>query len=198
MILGNKFDVSLHYFDFVYTTIEIVVKSLRTSLALRTHFEVLGLEGQVLGLETSSPQKLRCLRSRTALFFELLKFFRSPEKFARTHLFWSSLEKFVWRPFFSKIAWKSVLKTFFLGKHLRLCPWCLALALSIPVLGLERVCSRKGCSWPRAFCPRLHLCIRMTELKSLYMPGWPLDWKTKRFLLGLFCVYSLFFVYFVR
>ena len=41
----------------------------------RTHFEVLGLglEGQVLGLEASSP--------RTAVFFELLKFCEALEKF---------------------------------------------------------------------------------------------------------------------
>ena len=31
---------------------------------------------------------------------------------------------------------------------MRLCPWSLALASSIPVLGLERVCPRKGCPWP--------------------------------------------------
>ena len=31
---------------------------------------------------------------------------------------------------------------------MRLCPWFLALASSIPVLGLESVCSRKGCPWP--------------------------------------------------
>ena len=38
------------------------VESSRTSLASRTHFEVLGLEGQVLGLEASSPRKLDCPR----------------------------------------------------------------------------------------------------------------------------------------
>ena len=46
-----------------------------------------------------------------------------------------------------------------------LCSWSLALASSIPVLGLDRVCPRKGCPWPwiflrpwpRALCPRLHL-----------------------------------------
>ena len=47
------------------------------------------------------------------------------------------------------------------GEHLRLCPWSLALASSIPVLGLESVGPRKGCPWPlpwpRALCPRLHL-----------------------------------------
>ena len=53
---------------------------------------------------------------------------------------------------------------FFFGEHLRLCPWSLALAASIPVLGLERVCPRKGCllPWPWIFlCPRIHLwCLQ--------------------------------------
>ena len=31
---------------------------------------------------------------------------------------------------------------------MRLCPRSLALASSIPVLGLERFCPRKGCPWP--------------------------------------------------
>ena len=48
-----------------------------------------------------------------------------------------------------EIARKTFLKTFFFGEHLRLCPW--SLASSIPVLGLERVCPRKGCPWPRIF-----------------------------------------------
>ena len=47
-----------------------------------------------------------------------------------------------------EIARKTFLKTFFFREHLRLCPCSLALASSIPVLGLERVCPRKGCSWP--------------------------------------------------
>ena len=64
---------------------------------------------------------------------------------------------------------------FFFGEHLRLCPWSLALASSIPVLGLESVCPRKGCPWlrpriflcpwpwpwPRALCPRLHLWLKL-------------------------------------
>ena len=39
------------------------------------------------------------------------------------------------------------------GERLRLCPSSLALASSIPVLGLKSVCPRKGCpwSWPRIF-----------------------------------------------
>ena len=39
-------------------------------------------------------------------------------------------------------------KTFFFGEHLCLCPWSLVLASSIPVLALERFCSRKGYPWP--------------------------------------------------
>ena len=39
---------------------------------------------------------------------------------------------------------------------MRLCPCSLALASSIPVLGLERVCPRKGCLWP---WPRIFFCV---------------------------------------
>ena len=66
-----------------------------------------------------------------------------------------------------EIACKKSLKTFFFGERLRLCPWSLALASSILVLGLERFSPRKGCPWPwiflcpwpwpRALCPQLHL-----------------------------------------
>ena len=35
---------------------------------------------------------------------------------------------------------------------MRLCPW----SLSIPVLGLESVCPRKGCPWP---WPRIFFCV---------------------------------------
>ena len=58
------------------------VKSSRTSLASRIHFEVLGLslEGQILSLEASSPRKLSVLGSRTALFLSQLKFcWKTPE-----------------------------------------------------------------------------------------------------------------------
>ena len=60
---------------------------------------------------------------------------------------------------------KNVFEDPFFGEHLRLCPW--SLASSIPVLGIERACPRKGCPWPRIFlcpwpwpralCHRLHL-----------------------------------------
>ena len=125
------------------------VGSLKTFLASRAssriHFKVLslGLEYQVLGLGLE-PQVLdNCLvlGSRTAVFFELWKFCRSlKKKFLKTFFLW--------------IAWKSFWRPFF-GKHLRLCSWCLVLASSIPVLGLERTCPGKGCPWP---WPRVFLC----------------------------------------
>ena len=48
---------------------------------------------------------------------------------------------------------------------MRLCPWCLALASSIPVLGLERVCPRKGCPWPwsRIFFVSLALALSLVS-----------------------------------
>ena len=76
----------------------------------------------------SKPQVLleNCpvLGSRIALFFEWLKFCRSAEECFS-------------RPLFLEIDGKKILRPFFLGKHLHLCPWSLALASSIPVLGLE-------------------------------------------------------------
>ena len=101
----------------------------------------------------SRPQVLEnwpVLGSRTALFFELLKFCEA-------------LENFFGKRFFVEIARKIFVKTFFFfffffgdrlknfcdfGEHLRLCPWSLALASSIPVLGLESVCPWP---WPRFF-----------------------------------------------
>ena len=88
----------------------------------------------------SKPQDLEncpVLCSRTALFLESLKFCRSPEKF-------------IWRPFFWRFLEKKFWRLSFFGEHLRLCP-C-SMASSIPVLGFERVCPRKGCPWPRIFC----------------------------------------------
>ena len=59
---------------------------------------------------------------------------------------------------------------FFFGEHLRLCPWSLALASSIPVLGLERVCPRKGCPWPwpwpRIFFVSLALALASSLVSS--------------------------------
>ena len=52
---------------------------------------------------------------------------------------------------------------FFFGEHLRLCPWSLALASSIPALGLESVCPRKGCPWPRIFFVSLALASSLVS-----------------------------------
>ena len=79
---------------------------------------------------------------------------------------------------FVEIAWKIFVKTFFffgdrlknfcedlffffLGEHLRLCPW--SLASSIPVLGLESVCPQKGCPWPRIFFVSLALASSLVS-----------------------------------
>ena len=118
----------------------------------------------------SRPQVLEnwpVLGSRTAVFFELLKFCGALEKFFKKHFFVKITRKIFVKTFFFflEIAWKKFF-FFFFGEHLRLCPW--SLASSIPVLGLERVCPRKGCPWPwpriffvslaLASSPRLHLC----------------------------------------
>ena len=155
------------------------VESSRTSLASRTHFEVLGLEGQVLGLglEASSPRKLACPRLEDSTIFWNVKILWSAWKiFWKTFFsgdrlknfcedlfffffffFWRSPEKFLWRPFFF---------FFFLESTCALCPW--SLASSIPVLGLESVCPRKGCPWPwpRIFFVSLALALASSLVSS--------------------------------
>ena len=162
------------------------MESSRTSLASRTssrtHFEVLGLglglEGQVLGLglEASSPRKLACPRLEDSTIFWNVKILWSGWKIVwKTYFsgdrlknfcedlffffffFWRSPEKFLWRPFF-----------FFLESTCALCPWSLALASSIPVLGLESVCPRKGCPWPwpRIFFVSLALALASSLVSS--------------------------------
>ena len=126
----------------------------------RTHFEVLGfgLEGQVLGLglEASSPRKLACPRLEDSSIFWIIKILWSAWKiFWKTFFCGDRLKNFcVDLFFFFEIAWKIFVKTFCFGEHLRLCPW--SLALSIPVLGLESVCPRKGYPWP---WPRIFFCV---------------------------------------
>ena len=61
------------------------VESSRTSLASRTHFEVLGL-----GLEASSPRKLPCPRLENSTIFKQFKFcWKTPETLRKicVHLF---------------------------------------------------------------------------------------------------------------
>ena len=76
----------------------------------------------------SRPQVLEnwpVLGSRTALFFELLKFCRALEKIFGKRFLWRLLEKFLWRPFF--FFWRA-----------------LALVSLVLGLGLEH-----SCPWPR-------------------------------------------------
>ena len=127
----------------------------------RTHFEVLGLgldskvldlDSKVLGLglQAYKSSKMPCLRSRTALFLDLYK--------------WAKVMTF----FFLRLGERArnlavnLRRPFFFGKHLRVVS--LALASSIPVLGLERVGPWPRivlCPWPRprALCLRLLLAI---------------------------------------
>ena len=79
---------------------------------------------------------------------------------------WAYPNQKFWLPYEMEIAWKTLLKTFFFVEHLRLCLWSLALAPSISVLGLERVCPRKGCPWPwpRNFFVSLALASSLVSL----------------------------------
>ena len=95
----------------------------------RTHFEVLGLG---LDLEASSPQKLACPRLEDSTIFEPLKFcwktLETLRKICKDLFFVSSsrnrpkkifedlyrLKKIFENHFFFEIAWKKILKTFFL------------------------------------------------------------------------------------
>ena len=137
------------------------MESSRTSLASRTQFEVLGLglEGQVLGLglEASSPRKLACPRLEDSTIFWNVK------------ILWSA-GKIVWKTFFSGDRLKNFCEDlfffFFLESTCALCPWSLALASSIPVLGLESVCPRKGCPWPRIFFVSLALALASSLVSS--------------------------------
>ena len=118
----------------------------------------LALASKVKSLALASrPQVLEnwpVLGSNTALVFELLKFC-------------GAFEKFLGKRFFCGDRLKNFCEDlFFFWRALAL----VSLASSIPVLGLESVCPRKGCPWPwpriflcpwpwpRALCPRLHLC----------------------------------------
>ena len=139
----------------IYSTVASRGGASRASLALRTHFEVLGLglEGQVLGLglEASSPRKLLCPRLEYSTIFWTVEIFLENAR---------NLAENLWRPFLfssrgdrlKKIFWR----TFFCGEHLRLCPWFLVLTSRGSVHGLGIFCvlglepfvldSTSGCS----------------------------------------------------
>ena len=97
----------------------------------------------------SRPQVLEnwpVLGSRTVLFFEVLKFC-------------GALEKTFGKRFFVEIAWKIFVKTFFFFLESS-CACVLGLGLGFFL-----------CPWPRALCPRLHLCLeglKPAELRSQF------------------------------
>ena len=175
------------------------MESSRTSLASRTssrtHFEVLGLglEGQVLGLEVLSSRKLPCPRLEDSTIFWTLKILlENVRNFAENLLrpfscfsVGDCLKKFLKDLFFfgdrlknfktlfgdhQKIFFWYLFFVFVFLKHLHLCPRSWALASSSPVLGHERVHTRKSCPWPRIFCVhclRLFFCVLGLELCAL-------------------------------
>ena len=106
-------------------------ESSRTSLALRTHFEVLGL-----GLEALSPQKLPWSRFENSTIFCIVEILQ---------IAW----KKIWRLLYCGDRLTNFFQDFFFGEPLRLCP--LSLASSIPVFGLK-----KGCLWP---WPWIFFCV---------------------------------------
>ena len=150
------------------------MESSRTSLASRTHFEVvgLGLEGQVLGVglgfEASSSQKLPCPRLKNSTFFWIVKilYIAWKKNFRRRFSLKNAWKKSL-KTFFFEIAWKNFWRSFF---------WrTLALVSLVLGLGFKHSCpwpsrgsvlrrARLGlgfflCPWPRALCPRLHLWL---------------------------------------
>ena len=140
----------------------------------RTHFKVLGLglEDQVLGfgLKASSPRKLPCPGIEDSIIFWTLKIvLENARNLAE------NLERPLMYSSFGDRLKKLFEDIFYFLRSLA--PASLVLALSIPVLCLERVCTRKGCPWPRIFldpwpwprrlCPRLHLCRLISWVYSL-------------------------------
>ena len=126
------------------------VESSRTSLASRTHFEVLGL-----GLEASSPRKLACPRLEDSTIFWIVKILWSAWKIVwKTFFCGDRLKNFCEDLFFFEIAWKIFVKTFFfflrspekfLWRPFAFFFWR-ALALESLVLGLGL---EHSCPWPR-------------------------------------------------
>ena len=86
------------------------------------------------------------------------------------------------------------MRTFFL-ENTCACPW--SLASSIPVLGLERVCLRKGCPWPKILFVSLAsdlVCV-LDSTSSKRFNNLICRYKTGRSFLSvqLFCTNSLIF-----
>ena len=124
----------------IESEVEFMRMSLASRTSLRTHFKVLGLEAY-------KSSKMSCPQLKNSTFFDLLKLshgynllFTLPWKMKETSqkigedlfFFLRSPKNFFWGP------------SFFLGEHLCV----VSLALSIPVLGLERVCLQEVDPWP--------------------------------------------------
>ena len=132
--------------------------SLASKTSPKPHFEVL-----CLGLEAPSPRKLACPQLEDSTILWIVK------------ILWSAWKIF-WKTFFCGDRLKNFCEDLFFWRALALVS--LALASSIPVLGLESVCPRKGCPWPwrriflcpwpwpRALFPRLHLWRILSEKKG--------------------------------
>ena len=112
-----------------------ILKSL--ALALKVNSLALASRPQVL-------ENWPVLGSRTAVFFELLKFCGALEKFFGKHFFmkiaWKIFVKTFFFFFFLEIAWKIFVKTFYFFFFWR----ALALVSLVLGLGLEH-----SCPWPR-------------------------------------------------
>ena len=153
------------------------MESSRTSLASRTssktHFQAIGL-----GLEASSPEKFPCPRLEDSTIFWTLKILLEntrnlAENLQRPFLhssFGDRLKKFFWTPFFFilEIAWKKIFEDLVFWGTLAHAP----LASSISVRGLERVCLRKGCPWPRIFFVSLDLATSLVSRGAETRGGW--------------------------
>ena len=160
------------------------------SLALKVKFLALASRPQVL-------ENCPVLSSRTAVFFALFKFCGAPEKFFGNVFFGrspkNSFEHLSFLFFVDHL--KKNFEDFFFGGQLRLCPWSLALASSIPVLGLMWVCPRKGCPWPRIFFVSLaSSLVCSTPLlpfkPHLILSSWRhiIDWLQKSYLCTALCL----------
>ena len=114
-----------------------------------------GLKSSKIGLSSARGQHyfLNCWNfvERLKNFFGKTFFCGDRQKnFCQDLFFWDRLKNFCE-------------DLFFFGEHLPLCPWSLALASSIPVFGLERVCPRKCCPWPRIFFVSLALASSLVS-----------------------------------
>ena len=138
--------------------------------------DVLGFEDTFwsLGLEASSPRKLPCPRLEDSTIFWTVEILMEnawnlAENLRRPFFVLSGdrQKKVFWRPFspeknfLNLFFWnrlKKLIEDLFFGEHLHLCPWSLALASRGSVLGLGLEIFLCPWPWPRALCPRLHLC----------------------------------------